>query len=183
MLTSDEASSLTLAVNNLRNWVWSNYEQNIMYRWCNLNPASEVCETVLGSLFWIDNGCNELPTTLADPTMASLQTNHSTSCDGLWSRYTAGDPEQECWCSDMQIDLMHGSVLVVGQVQLFRPWRSCPGGRGVGEIKKYLLFHFAKYILFLARFTWRLQTSRLHIFKEKSRNLSQSGWRGITFQN
>ena len=52
----------------------------------------------------------------------------------------------------MQTDLMHGSVLVVGQVQPFGPWRSCPGGRGVGEIKKYLLFDFAKYVLFLARF-------------------------------
>ena len=67
----------------------------------------------------------------------------------------------------MQTDLMHGSVLVVGQVQPFGPWRSCPGGRGVGEIKKYLLFDFAKYVLFLARFTQWLQTSRLHIFKEK----------------
>ena len=33
----------------------------------------------------------------------------------------------------MQTDLMHGSVLVVGQVQPFGPWQSCPGGRGVGD--------------------------------------------------
>ena len=33
----------------------------------------------------------------------------------------------------MQTDLMHGSILVVGQVQPLGPWRSCPGGRGVGD--------------------------------------------------
>ena len=73
----------------------------------------------------------------------------------------------------MQTDLTHGSILVVGQVQPFGPRRYCPGeGGGVGEIKKYLLFDiFAKYMLFLARFIRWLPTSRLHIFKEKSRNL------------
>ena len=85
-------------------------------------------------------------------------------------------------------DLLHGSILLVtiqppGQVHTFRPGQSCPGGRAVGEIKKYLLFDFAKYVLFLIRFTQWLRTSRLHIFKEKSRNLSEGGWRGITFQN
>ena len=70
-------------------------------------------------------------------------------------------------------DLTHGSILVVGQVQPFGPRWYCPGGRGVGEIKKYVLFDiFAKYMLFLARFIRWLPTSRLHIFKEKSRNLS-----------
>ena len=84
-------------------------------------------------------------------------------------------------------DLMHGSILLVtippppnsqqppGQVHTFRPGQSCPGGSGVGEITKYLLFDFAKYVLFLAWFTRWLGTSRLHIFKEKRRNLLESG--------
>ena len=51
MLTSDGASSLALVVNNPRHWLWSSHAQNILYRWCNLNPASEVFEAELGSLF------------------------------------------------------------------------------------------------------------------------------------
>ena len=35
----------------------------------------------------------------------------------------------------------------------------------------------------LARLTQWLRTSGLHIFKENCRNLSESSWRGITFQN
>ena len=59
------------------------------------------------------------------------------------------------------------------------------GGRGVGQIKKNLLFDFAKYQLFLAWFTRWLWTSRLHIFKKNAgpNNLSESGWRGIIYQN
>ena len=72
-----------------------------------------------------------------------------------------------------------------GQVQPFRPGGggSCPGGRGLGQIKNYLLFDFAQYVSFLVLFTRWLRTSRLRIFKEKRRNFSESGWRGITYQN
>ena len=42
---------------------------------------------------------------------------------------------------------------------------------------------FTKYVIFLARFTRWLRTSRLRIFKGKRRNWSESGWRGITYQN
>ena len=38
-------------MNNPRHWVWSSQAQNILYHWCNLNPASEVCEAELVSLF------------------------------------------------------------------------------------------------------------------------------------
>ena len=62
--------------------------------------------------------------------------------------------------------------------------QSCPGGKvGGANKKKYLLFDFAKYQLFLAWFTQWLRTSTLHIFKEKCRNLSESGWGGIIYQN
>ena len=64
-----------------------------------------------------------------------------------------------------------------------RGWGSCPGGRGLGQIKNYLLFDFAQYVSFLVLFTRWLRTSRLRIFKEKRRNFSESGWRGITYQN
>ena len=57
-----------------------------------------------------------------------------------------------------------------------------PGVGGVAN-KKYLLSGFAKYVLFLARFTRWLRTSRLRLFKEKRSNLSERGWRGITYQN
>ena len=72
-----------------------------------------------------------------------------------------------------------------GQVQPFEPGGggSCPGGRGLGQIKNYLLFDFAQYVSFLVLFTQWLRTSRLRIFKEKRRNFSESGWRGITYQN
>ena len=46
--------------------------------------------------------------------------------------------------------------------------RSCPGGEGGGANKKYLLFDFAKYVLFLARFTRWLRTSRLRILRENA---------------
>ena len=146
-------------------------------------------------MFWNHNGLNKLPIRLADPTMASLQANHST-CDELQSWYTAEDPEQEFRSSDMHrlnawfnFTCYHPPQPLPplqqppGQVHTFRPGQSCPGDRGVGEIKKYLLFDFVQYVLFLARFIRWLRTSRLHIFKEKSRNLLESGWRGITFQN
>ena len=61
--------------------------------------------------------------------------------------------------------------------------QSCPGGKGGGANKKYLVFDFVKYQLFLVWFTRWLRTSRLHIFKEKYRNLSESGWRRIIYQN
>ena len=44
---------------------------------------------------------------------------------------------------------------------------STGGGREVGQIKKYLLFDFVKYMLFPALFTRWLRTSRLRIFEEK----------------
>ena len=56
---------------------------------------------------------------------------------------------------------------------------------GVGEWgkSKILPFDFVKYVSFLARFTRWLPTSRLRTLKEKRRDLSESGWRGITYQN
>ena len=66
-----------------------------------------------------------------------------------------------------------------------RGWGSVWSGpvAGVeGGANKYLLSGFAKYVLFLARFT-RLWTSRLRIFKGKRKNLSENGWRGSTYQN
>ena len=54
-----------------------------------------------------------------------------------------------------------------------QPTGQVPGvvAREVGQIKKYLLFDFVKYMLFPALFTRWLQTSRLRIFKEKQTNL------------
>ena len=93
---------------------------------------------------------------------------------------------------------MHCSILLV-TIPPGQPWdksspsglgvgnclkQSCPGGMvGGANKKKYLLFDFAKHQLFLAWFTQWLRTSRLHIFKEKCRNLSESGWGGIIYQN
>ena len=84
----------------------------------------------------------------------------------------------------------HPPWATLGQVQPFRPGSGelfeavlSRGEGGLGQIKKYLLFDFAKYRLFLTWFTWWLRTSRLHILKEKCRNLSESGWGGIIYPN
>lgn len=92
------------------------------------------------------------------------------------------------------VPVMHGSILLVtippppplyrqplGNVQPFRPsggivWSSPVQGAGV-------LFDFVKQVLFLTRFKRWLRTSRLHIFKQKCTNLSESDWRGVTYQN
>ena len=58
---------------------------------------------------------------------------------------------------------------------------SVPGGRGRGKWK-YVLFDFAKYMLFLAQYARWLRTLRLRIFKGKCWNLLESGWRRITYQ-
>ena len=55
---------------------------------------------------------------------------------------------------------------------------SCPRVGGLAN-QKYL----AKYISFFALFVRWLQTSGLRMFKGKHRNLSESGWRGITYQH
>ena len=88
-------------------------------------------------------------------------------------------------------NLMHGLICPVtislGQVQPFVPRGGelfeavLSQGVGGGENKKYFLFDFAKYVLFLAQYARGLRTLRLRIFKGKCRNLLESGWRGITF--
>ena len=82
--------------------------------------------------------------------------------------------------------------LFPGQVQPFEPgvgnclkW-SRPGGRRGGANKKYLLISSVCEVRVISRAVYMtrwLRTSRLLIFKEKRRNLSESGWRGITYQN
>ena len=62
-------------------------------------------------------------------------------------------------------------------------WSGPVAGVGGGANKYLFSGHFAKYVLFLARFTRWPRTSRLRIFKGTRRNLSESGWRGITYQN
>ena len=56
--------------------------------------------------------------------------------------------------------------------------QSCPGGKGWGN---ELLLDFVKYVLFRVQFAQWLQTARLHIFRGKCSNLSESVWRGITY--
>ena len=56
--------------------------------------------------------------------------------------------------------------------------RSCPRAGG-GANEKYV----AKCVSFFALFVRWLQTSRLRMFKGKRRNLSERGWRGITYQH
>ena len=82
-------------------------------------------------------------------------------------------------------NLMHGLICPVtislGQVQPFGP----RGGElfeavlsqavGDGANKKYFLFDFAKYVLFLAQYARWLRTLRLRIFEGKCRNLLESG--------
>ena len=61
--------------------------------------------------------------------------------------------------------------------------RSCPGARGEAN-QEYLLFDFAKYVSFLALSIHDgCGPQHYVIFMEKRRNLSESGWRGITYQN
>ena len=70
--------------------------------------------------------------------------------------------------------LMPSSILLVtAPPPPEQPTGQVPGvvAREMGQIKKYLLFDFAKYMLFPALFTRWLRTSRLRIFKEKQRNL------------
>ena len=57
-------------------------------------------------------------------------------------------------------------------------WSSPVLGVGGGWNKKISSLWFCEVLLFLAWLTQWLQTSGLHIFKEKWRNLSESGWRG-----
>ena len=89
-------------------------------------------------------------------------------------------------------NLMHGLICPVtislGQVQPFGPRSGelfeavLSQGVGGGANKKYVLFDFAKYVLFLAQYARWLRTLRLRIFKGKCWNLLESGWRRITYQ-
>ena len=89
-------------------------------------------------------------------------------------------------------NLMHGLICPVtislGQVQPFGPRGGelfeavLSQGVGGGANKKYVLFDFAKYVLFLAQYARWLRTLRLRIFKGKCWNLLESGWRRITYQ-
>ena len=81
--------------------------------------------------------------------------------------------------------IMHGSIWPVtnppgqpsGQVQPFGPWV-----RGWGKLKISFLWFCEVRVISRAVYTMAADLKTTY-FKEKGRNLSESGWIGITYQN
>ena len=59
--------------------------------------------------------------------------------------------------------------------------RSCPGGRGVGQIKNNFSLILRGTCYFSRALHKGAELKTKYTFKGKRRNLSESGWRGITY--